>query len=725
MRTAEFLYPDDLAVTRTEIGRVLIIGSCNALSFENYLKRTAKGTVVELWPRNHLAELPHEPPSAPGSYDFHFIQIPLRSLIPDSVIDFKGFAERAEMVLQTARIALRHQLDASLKYNRTFGVLSFVANFPVPQRAVVAALRQAGLPADLRWVIEQLNDELARLVDAHDNVFVADVEQVGAAVGKRYFQDDVLNFYTHGNHWFPVERAYDVEAVHNAPQPGRLDPLPLLEDVYDSHSDEVFAALWRQCIAIYRTVRQVDQVKMVVFDLDDTLWRGQIAEHYGDGGNWPVFHGWPTGLWEAVHHLRARGIITALCSKNDAGLVAQRWSRAIPAHWLTLDHFVFKEINFEPKAQNLQRMIGQASLTPRSVVFVDDNPVEREAARAALPGLRTIGANPFVTRRILLWSPETQVLRLTRESVARETMMQQQQQREMERGATSRGEFLAGLGCRLRLSTVAATADPHFARSFELLNKTNQFNTTGVRWTHEQLVGLFRQGGRMVVFKAEDRFSQYGLVGVILYFQRHFIQFAMSCRVLGLEIETSVINAILQREAEGLDHFSAEVIATDANMVCRTVYEQCGFTKDSAHPGQLTRSAADIAPVSAHLGLTWTDGEDAAPDPAAPLRAEDVEQRSFAFGRTDGVVIARITFGSAGRLDGYRHANEDSWSIQDGRLVFLNDQGEVTTVFREVTRHDGSLRMTGDFLLGSSIRHVLSEVGVAAESLRVAGGSGL
>ena len=142
MRTAEFLYPDDLAVTRTEIGRVLIIGSCNALSFENYLKRTAKGTVVELWPRNHLAELPHEPPSAPGSYDFHFIQIPLRSLIPDSVIDFKGFAERAEMVLQSARIALRHQLDASLKYNRTFGVLSFVANFPG-----AAACRGGGAPA--------------------------------------------------------------------------------------------------------------------------------------------------------------------------------------------------------------------------------------------------------------------------------------------------------------------------------------------------------------------------------------------------------------------------------------------------------------------------------------------------------------------------------------------------------------------------------------------------
>lgn len=711
MRTADFLYPDDLAVTRTDIRRILIIGSCNALSFENYLRRHAISTIVELWPRNHLAELPDEPPSPPGSYDFHFIQIPLRSLIADRVIDFKGFAERADTVLDTAKVALQHHLEASLKYNRTFGVLSFVANFPVPQRPVVSALRQAGRPEDLRWVVQQLNDELARLVDAYDNVFVADVEQVGAAVGKRYFQDDVLNFYTHGNHWFPVERAYDVDAINNAPLPGRLDPLPLLEDVYESRSDEVFEALWRQCIAIYRIVHQADQVKMVVFDLDDTLWRGQIAEHYADGGRWPVFHGWPTGLWEAVHHLRSRGIITALCSKNDLGLVTQRWSRAIPAQWLTLDHFVFKEINFEPKAQNIGRMIGQASLTARSVVFVDDNPVEREAVRAALPGVRAIGANPFVTRRILLWSPETQVLRLTRESAAREVMMHQQQQRELERGATSRTEFLEGLGCRVRVSTLATTTDPEMGRSFELLNKTNQFNTTGARWTHEQLVGLFRQGGRMIVFEVEDRFSQYGLVGVILYRQGHFIQFAMSCRVLGLEIETSVINAILRREAAGADRFSAEVIETEANMVCRGVYAQCGFTNDPDYPGHSIRSRTEIAPMAAHLTIVWRDDEASEADIAVPLNTDDMEQRSFAFGRTDGVVIGRITLGPAGQLHGYRHTNEASWGIQEGRLVFLNEHGEVTTIFRDITRAGGSLRMTGEFLLGSSLRHVLSEVG--------------
>ena len=220
MRTAEFLYPGDLEVTGTQIGRVLIIGSCNALSFETYLKAHAPNTVVEYWMRNNMAELPDEPPSSPRSYDFHFIQIPLRSLIPDAVIDFKLFAERADALLHNATVALRHQVDASLKYNRAFGVLSFVANFPVPQRPVVAALRQAGQAVDLRWLIQRLNDELARLVEGYENVFVADVDAVGAALGKRFFQDDAVNFYTHGNHWFPWERDYDVSERYHAPQPG-------------------------------------------------------------------------------------------------------------------------------------------------------------------------------------------------------------------------------------------------------------------------------------------------------------------------------------------------------------------------------------------------------------------------------------------------------------------------------------------------------------------------
>jgi predicted enzyme involved in methoxymalonyl-ACP biosynthesis len=111
----------------------------------------------------------------------------------------------------------------------------------------------------------------------------------------------------------------------------------------------------------------------------------------------------------------------------------------------------------------------------------------------------------------------------------------------------------------------------------------------------------------MIVFEVEDRFSQYGLVGVILYRRGHFIQFAMSCRVLGLEIESSVINAILRHEAAGMDHASAEVVATGANMVCLGIYTKCGFTPEPARPGHFTRSRPEIAPVAEHLTIVWTD----------------------------------------------------------------------------------------------------------------------
>src|ERR1019366_4237781 len=157
--------------------------------------------------------------------------------------------------------------------------------------------------------------------------------------------------------------------------------------------------------------------------LDDTLWRGQIAEHYETGVNWPVIHGWPTGIWEAVQHLLSRGILTAICSKNDESLVRERWDRAVQFGWLTLEDFTFVKINWLPKAENIEAIIRQANLTSKSVVFVDDNPVEREAVRSSIPGIRVIGSNPYATRRILLWSSETQVLTLSEESVRRDEMI--------------------------------------------------------------------------------------------------------------------------------------------------------------------------------------------------------------------------------------------------------------------------------------------------------------
>jgi predicted enzyme involved in methoxymalonyl-ACP biosynthesis len=168
----------------------------------------------------------------------------------------------------------------------------------------------------------------------------------------------------------------------------------------------------------------------------------------------------------------------------------------------------------------------------------------------------------------------------------------------------SREEFLSTLGSEVALNEVATPQDPDFARSVELLNKTNQFNTIGIRWTNAEISTFLALQGRMFTFRVKDNYTKYGLVGTILYGLGHFVQVAMSCRVLGLEIETSVIHAIMRSmRAEGQTEFCGRIVETDANMVCRDLFSRCGFDRSSDDPGLFAWSQAAIPPKAGHLQM--------------------------------------------------------------------------------------------------------------------------
>ena len=609
MDTADFLFPRDLEVQPTAVSKVLVMGSCMAEDTAKAFRVLAPNTEFDWLLFNGPADLPDLPAATVQGYDFQYIQLSLRHIVRDEVVRFADFQKPgvAEEILDRSVRMLQLTLDSALAYNRAHGLLTFVANFFVPQVPVVAALDRIGSAVDFAALVRRLNDELARLAAGYRNVFIADVDAVAAACGKRFFLDDVVAFYAHSHSWGPTNHAYDTAPEFNAPGWGRLDPLRRMEEIYGTEGTQMFPALWRQVECLFRTVCQTDMVKMVIFDLDDTLWRGQIVEHYLPGQPAPVLHGWPVGLWEAIQHLRARGIVTAICSKNEESLVRERWSRAVMTDWLSLEDFAFVEIGWAPKAQSIDRMIRQAGLTPKSVVFVDDNPVERDSVRTALPGIRVIGANPHETRRILLWSPETQVATLSAETVGREASIRQMKHREEDRDALSREEFLRDLDCRVRLLRIETMDHPEAARCQELLNKTNQFNTTGLRWSAAQLAYLLSIGATLYAFHARDRYSDYGLVGVLIYRDGLFVQFAMSCRVLGLGIEQAVIGGlmteIMAREAR--QDFAARIFETDSNMVCRDVFLRCGFQTSAEDATlQLWRGAA-AAEKPEHVALSF------------------------------------------------------------------------------------------------------------------------
>ena len=136
--------------------------------------------------------------------------------------------------------------------------------------------------------------------------------------------------------------------------------------------------------------------------------------------------------------------------------------------------------------------------------------------KAAFPEIRVFGPNPLLCgRRILLWSAETQVSSITAESAARTEMVHAQVERERQRQQMSRQDFLASLSLAVNLIDIADMDHPGFPRVLELINKTNQFNTTGKRWTRRRCAPP-SPPGRNCAFEVEDRFPRYGLVGVIV-----------------------------------------------------------------------------------------------------------------------------------------------------------------------------------------------------------------
>jgi FkbH-like protein len=603
MKTSEFLFPYDLELTPTKLDSMLVIGSCLIGSYIEQFRKLSPSTHIDYVLFNNAADLPDIPARDPGSYDLHFIQIPIRSVLNDSVVRVVNFndPEFAASIVDNAKLNLEMLLSAALKYNVSSGVLTFISNFIVPQQRITPSLAQDFSEIDMASIIEELNNYLAFLVAKYRNAFIADVNSVAGSMGKQFFLDDTVYFYTHGALFNPEWHEHERMPYWTEPLPGRIEEVPSINSFYENKNEEFLSAVYRLLIVGYRIANQIDQVKLVIFDLDNTLWRGQIAEHYRPGQDkWPYADGWPMGLWETIHHLRWRGILTSICSKNDIETVNNYWDNAIQLPWITLDDFICPKINWSPKPENIQEILMAVGLTAKSVVFVDDNPVEREAVKLAFPEMRVIGSNPFLTRRILLRSAETRVLNLTDESKNRESMVKSQFLRNDEKQAMPREQFLSGLGCKLHLRQLANTDQPEYTRCLELINKTNQFNTTGERWRADDFARFVQEGqGQVYFFTVSDKFVNYGLVGVVVSIQNNIHQFVMSCRVLGMDVEIAVLKEICEliRSYDDGGEITARLVETKENTPCRQVYAKAGFEHDAKQ--SLFILAEALQPVAA------------------------------------------------------------------------------------------------------------------------------
>ncbi len=434
------------------------------------------------------------------------VQLPLRAVLPEwSYLRLPYDDPKPwEMLLEDSKAKLDQMLDGAMHYHRQFGILTFVSGFLIPQQNPMGRMLPRNDCRNVAYLVSELNTEIANIVAGVPHAYFFDIDQIAACFGKMYIQDDAINTATHGGFLSNFDSDRDGQRIET--------PEPLARR-YSTQTELFREAAWAELRAMERTVRQVDQVKLVIVDLDDTLWRGVVAELEDVSDT--TIEGWPMGVIESLQFLRKRGVLLAIASRNDQATIERLWSTIFRGR-IELDDFVSRKINWRPKVDNLADICAELNVLPQHAVFIDDNPVERAAAATAFPGLRVLGADLYGIKRVLQWAPEAQVPFVTRESATRSETTRAGIAREAVRNRLSREEFLISLESRIGLSAIDQTSDRQFERALELINKTNQFNTTGKKRTYEDCQLFFGSGGVLITAEVADKYADYGIAGVLV-----------------------------------------------------------------------------------------------------------------------------------------------------------------------------------------------------------------
>jgi FkbH-like protein len=579
--------PIDLQVTPDRPWRFLVIGACLAEAFPPVaalMNSAFRGNFQLL---NNFDSFPEIPPERAAEYDFQIVHIPMRSILGSAFFRLPDDGSRHEEFLRGTEECLARYLMNALRLNTERKLLTFVLGFLVPQQNPLGRFQPRYDLRNIVYFVERLNTFLAAELARRENVHFVDVDQISAGIGKRACQDDMVWSFTHGTTLSDGDHDHDL---------ARLDPPAPMQQHYAARWMEFFEAVLHEIFAMCRTLRQQDAVKLVAVDLDDTLWRGVAAE-----GTLGVLEGWPMGLMETLVVLKHRGILLAIISKNDERFIVEHWTEIVQGQ-LALDDFAIRKINFRSKAENLAEILQELNLRPQNAVMIDDNPVERAAIEVGLPGVRVLGRHPYYLKRILLWSPETQRSVITREAREKTEMVRGQLERETVRRQLPHDEFLATLGVRVIVSTICTSGDLQMSRSLELFNKTNQFNTTGERYTFEQCHQMLVAGCRLYVVQAEDRFTQYGLIAAAWMRDNCIEHLVMSCRALGLGIEDAFLTHLAGQLAyHGATTLLGRLVPTEANLACRSLYRRHDFEPLAGDAHLWSRSLAVPLAFPAHV----------------------------------------------------------------------------------------------------------------------------
>jgi FkbH-like protein len=484
-----------------------------------------------------------------------------------------GDAAAAERTVETA-LAHLNMIRSGLRSNGQ--AIAIVQTVPRPVESAFGSFDLA-LAGTQRQVIDDLNRAIGRSIPGSEDLLF-DVANLAETVGLADWHDTTL--------W-------------------NMAKLPFASAFLPLYADQVC-----RLVAALRGKSR----KCLILDLDNTVWGGVI----GDDGLEGIVIGQGDATGEAhlsvqrtALALRDRGIVLAVSSKNTDE-VARKPFREHPEMLLREDHLAVFQANWNDKATNIKAIAEELSLGLDAMVFLDDNPMERDLVRRMLPQVAVpeLPADPALYARTLLAAGYFEAIAYSGEDRQRAAFYQDNARRvNLQKQAGDVDAYLASLDMRMTLQPFDDTGR---ARIAQLINKSNQFNLTTRRYTEADVAEAQADPDAFSLqVRLADTFGDNGMISVILCRRTgsdwDIDTWLMSCRVLGRKVEQAVLQELVQQaKARGLRRLVGTYLPTEKNKLVEGHYEKLGFTKvhDLAEGGTVwSLDVASAVPVELPIAV--------------------------------------------------------------------------------------------------------------------------
>ena len=475
---------------------------------------------------------------------------------PDAVllaIDYRALPLRSKLGSQEAAEETGRQCLAYIETVRSGirangNAVCIVQTFAAPPEQLFGSFDRV-LPGTRRNVIDRVNLSLAQGVFGTKDV-VLDVGGLAETVGL--------------SNW-------------HSPTQWNLAKLPFSNSYLPLYADHVARIL---------SAMRGKSRRVLVLDLDNTVWGGVIGDDGLEGIQ--CTQGDPTGeaylsVQRLALDLRERGIVLAVSSKNNDE-TARSPFRKHPEMLLREEHIAVFQANWTDKATNIRSIAHELSLGIDSMVFLDDNPVERNLVRQFLPEVAVpeLPSDPALYARTLAAAGYFESIVFSDEDVKRARYYQDNARRvELQPAAGGLDDYLASLCMEITFQPFDEVGRPRIA---QLINRSNQFNLTTRRYTESEVAEAERDPDCLTLqVRLSDSFGDNGMISIVICRQQTQIEWTidtwlMSCRVLARRVEQMVLREIVQHARHrGIRTLVGMYRPTDRNKLVEDHYSKLGF----------------------------------------------------------------------------------------------------------------------------------------------------